>query len=66
MWGNMIIALKKRRNIDQKLMNRLDYIRETYRNPTDHPDLIYNIEDAENLLGLCVETIGEMSKIPPR
>lgn len=62
-WGSMTDALKKRRDADQKLIERLDYIRLKHRNPTDHPDLIYNVEDAEDLLGLCIEVIGKISKI---
>lgn len=60
-WGDMTSALKKRRNIDQGLITRLDYIRLNYRNETDHPLLKYSPKDAENIVGLCVEVIEKMS-----
>jgi hypothetical protein len=62
MWGNMVNALKKKR-IDEKLLDRLDYIRENFRNPTDHPKDIYTIDEAEDIIGICTEVIGKMAEI---
>lgn len=66
MWGNMIIHLSKRRKPDESLLNRLDYIRNTYRNPTSHPEARYTIEQAQDLLGLCIDVMNAMSKTLPK
>ena len=66
MWGNMIIHLNKRRKPDESLLNRLDYIRNTYRNPTSHPEARYTIEQAQDLLGLCIDVMNAMSKTLPK
>jgi len=65
-WGNMIVALRKKRNIDKNLLDRLDYIRTNYRNPTDHPLNTYSINDTENLLVFCVEVIEKISRVLPK
>jgi len=62
MLGNMIKGLRNKR-IDQTLLDRLDYIRLNYRNPTDHPQDVYTIDDAGNIIGICVEVIDKMAKI---
>ena len=62
MWGNMVTHLRKRRKPDESLLNRLDYIRDTYRNPTSHPEASYTIEQAQDLLGLCIDVMNAMSK----
>lgn len=64
-WGNMIQHLRKRRNKDETLLHRLDYIRINYRNPTAHPDSRYDLEQAQDLLGLCIEVINSMGKSLP-
>lgn len=65
LWGNMVQHLRKRRNKDEKLLQRLDYIRINYRNPTSHPDARYDLEQAQDLLGLCIEVITAMGKSLP-
>jgi hypothetical protein len=65
MWGNMVQHLKSKRDKDESLLQRLDYIRNTYRNPTSHPEARYNLEQAKDLLGLCIEVINSMGKILP-
>ncbi len=37
-----------------------DRIRANYRNPTNHPDKIYNIEDVQDLFNLCVGVIDDL------
>ena len=45
LWGPMIQDLRKRRKKPPDvLLNYLDNIRHSFRNPTQHPDKIYNIE----------------------
>lgn len=60
MWGNMIIGLNKRRDRKGSLLKRLEYIKDSFRNPTSHPEAIYNIEEAQDLLGLCIDVINSM------
>ena len=67
MWGNMVAGLRKKRDKDENLLQRLDFIRVTYRNPTAHPEEIYNLGRAEDLIGLCIEVINTMaSSLPQR
>jgi hypothetical protein len=66
MWGNMVNHLRTRRKPDESLLQRLDYIRDTYRNPTSHPEARYTIEQAQDLLGLCIDVINAMSKTLPK
>lgn len=61
LWGNMIKHLRQRRKkLPPALLNNLDNIRDSFRNPTNHPDLIYNIEEAQDLFGLCIEVVNRM------
>ena len=65
MWGNMLQHLRTRRKPDEKLLQRLDYIRDTYRNPTSHPEARYTIEQSQDLLGLCIDVMNSMAKSLP-
>ena len=62
----MIHHLRARRKPDESLLQRLDYIRDTYRNPTSHPEARYTIEQAQDLLGLCIDVMNTMAKALPR
>ncbi|MBF4436335.1 DUF4145 domain-containing protein [Vibrio anguillarum] len=57
-WGNLIHGLKDNEIVSQRVFNHLDYIREHYRNPTNHPERQYSCSESENLLGLCIEVIS--------
>ncbi|MGA2916950.1 hypothetical protein [Methanoregula sp.] len=61
-WYTMTTELRnlKSLSIPDSLLNNLDNIRENYRNPTQHPELIYDIEDVQNLFPLCVEIVNRM------
>lgn len=65
LWGNMVDDLRTRRKTKKytTLYNNLDNIRHSYRNPTQHPDAIYDIHEAQDLLPLCFEAITRMIKI---
>lgn len=62
MWGNMLKQLKerKKKRLPGVLLRCLDNIRESYRNPTSHPEAVYNIDEAEDLLGLCIDVTNKM------
>ena len=63
MWGPMLGELRKKQKNKPPitLLNSLDLIRESYRNPTQHPDAIYEIDSAQDLFGLCLDVIGKMA-----
>lgn len=62
MWGNMVNQLQKktRNKPSSVLLEALDNIRNSYRNPTNHPEAIYTISQAEDLLGLCIDVVNKM------
>lgn len=62
MWNNMIIELKqkKRNSPPIVLLEALDNIRKSYRNPTNHPEAIYTISEAEDLMGLCIDVVNKI------
>jgi hypothetical protein len=63
MWGPMLQDLRARRAAKPylKLLDTLDDIRHTYRNPTQHPDKVYDIHEVQNLWGVCTDAISRMS-----
>lgn len=61
LWGPMVASLKTRRSrISTALLSQLDYIRLEFRNPTQHPEKIYDIQEAQDIFGLCVEVVARM------
>lgn len=60
MWASMLSKLVARRDKDQGLLQKLDFIRGTYRNPTSHPEAKYTLDTAQDLLGLCLDAINSM------
>jgi hypothetical protein len=65
MWGPMVTDLRKRKAAAQHevLLNNLDNIRRSFRNPTQHPELTYDIHEVQDLWGLCIEAINRMVKV---
>lgn len=63
-WGEMITSLraKRRRPLPNKiLLNHLDHIRDSFRNPTDHPEKMYDIDEAQDLFGIVAEVLNRMT-----
>ena len=61
MWKNMIDDLRKRTNAPPELLlDNLDSLRRHFRNPTQHPELIYDIDGVQDLLGLAIESVNRM------
>lgn len=61
LWGPMVESLRKRRTPPSApLLDNLDNIRRSFRNPTQHPDKIYDIQEVQDLFGLCVDVINRM------
>lgn len=65
LWGNMVNDLRNRQKTKKHgtLYNNLDSIRLSYRNPTQHPEKIYDIHEVQDLWPLCVEVINRMIRI---
>lgn len=65
MWGDMVKDLRERRKTKRyvTLYNNLDSIRLSYRNPTQHPDKVYDVQEVQDLWPLCVEVINRMTRI---
>ena len=65
LWGNIVSDLRKRKKTckHKTLCNNLDSIRLSYRNPTQHPEKIYDIHEVQDLWPLCVEVTNRMSNI---
>ena len=63
MWGNMVEALKnrKRNRPPKPLLDDLEKIKDNYRNPTQHPEKIYDIEEAQDLFNSCIGVINQMA-----
>lgn len=62
MWGPIVTDLRVRPRTKGKttLLNNLDNIRLSYRNPTQHPEKTYDIHEAQDLWSLCVEVANRM------
>jgi hypothetical protein len=64
-WGQLTTELKqktRRPKPDQTLLAHLDHIRDRFRNPTDHPDKVYDVEEAEDLLHLAADIINRCTR----
>ncbi len=68
MWGPILTDLRKRRKAKQHLtlLANLDNIKDSFRNPTQHPEKIYNTDEVQDLWGLCIDAINRMAKELPR
>jgi hypothetical protein len=64
----MLEELEKPRRVrspDPGVLEHLDSIRNRFRNPTQHPEKVYDIEEAQNLFGQCLSVIEGMVAGPP-
>ncbi len=63
MWNAMIMHLRKRSDVPKKsLLDHLDNIRINFRNPTQHPDARYDLDQAQDLLSLSIDATNQMMK----
>ena len=62
MWGPMIVKLrsKNRPKPSGELLDHLDIIRANSRNPTQHPEKFYTIDEAQDLLFATVVAINKI------
>ena len=62
MWGPMVASMRKfPRRFPAALLNHLDHIRSSFRNPTAHPEKIYDIDEAQDLLSICIDVSNRMA-----
>lgn len=64
MWASMIKTLRDKRQHKPKteLLDQLDMIRNNFRNPTQHPEKIYDIDEAHDLVNNCVSAVNALVK----
>lgn len=64
LWGEMVKDLRSRPKTKNHvtLYNNLDNIRLSFRNPTQHPEKVYDIHETQDLWSLCVEAVNRMVK----
>ncbi len=70
MWRAMVQNLASKRKFGRDknyevLFKNLENICVSFRNPTQHPEKIYDIEEVQDLWGLSVDVINRMSKDLP-
>jgi|SRR5579872_2616021 len=61
MWGPMVDDMRGRRvRPDQTLLHNLDGMRQNFRNPTQHPDKVYDIDEAQDLFAACIDVTNRI------
>jgi hypothetical protein len=55
-----LASKNKGKKPDAVVLQNLDHIRVSFRNPTQHPDKIYDIQEAQELFSLCIEAVNRM------
>lgn len=64
LWGPMVKELRSRKKPPpEPLLDNLDNIRRSFRNPTQHPDKVYDIQEVQDLFGLCIEVVNRMASL---
>lgn len=68
-WGYLVTQLrdkKRKPKPNETLINHLDHIRRNFRNPTDHPSMVYDIDGVQDLFSLVVDALNRMAtELPP-
>lgn len=66
LWGPIVTQLRKRKKPPPKpLLDHLDNIRENFRNPTQHPDARYDLDEAQDLLAVAIDALNRITKVFP-
>lgn len=62
-WGQLLNELKNK-NSGKKpnavTVNHLINIKDSFRNPTQHPDKVYDIQEVQDLLSVCIDVVNKM------
>jgi hypothetical protein len=56
-WAIYLKALRKHPDYSERVVTLLDHIRDSYRNPILHPDVVVTEDEAESLLGTSASAI---------
>jgi hypothetical protein len=60
-WGPIVQFLRQLpKPLPAPLLDNLDNIRQSFRNPTQHPEKIYDIQEVQDLFSLCVDVVNRM------
>ncbi len=60
-WGPVIKSLRDLNDSNLSvLLDNCDRIRDNYRNPTIHPEKVYNIEEAQDLFMMCIGVVNDI------
>ncbi len=59
-WGGYIKRLNRSDKADTKITTFLDHIRQNYRNPITHPEVMLTPDEVEVLLGVATSAIRQM------
>lgn len=63
MWAAMTTQLASlSKPIPKTLLDNLDHVRQNFRNPTQHPDKVYDNDEAQDLMALSIDVINRMVK----
>lgn len=62
-WGPIVAALRNKKGISGLLLNHLDHIRNGFRNPTAHPNKVYDIDEAQDLLSICIDAANRIAQV---
>lgn len=64
MWAGMVEGLRKRKTKrpSNELLDLIDGLRRNYRNPTQHPDKTYDIDEAQDLFAQCLAALNLIYK----
>jgi hypothetical protein len=63
LWGPMVNQMRKRRQPPPEvLLANLDNLRLSFRNPTQHPEKIYDIEEVQDLFALSIDVVNRMAR----
>ena len=62
MWGPMVASLRSiNRPPPVELLDHLDNIRRNFRNPTQHPEKVYDLREAQDLLSVSIDVVNRIS-----
>lgn len=62
-WGQLLNELKnktKGKKPNSITVNHLINIKDSFRNPTQHPDKVYDIQEVQDLLSVCIDVVNKM------
>ncbi len=62
-WGQLLNELKNKssgKKPNPITVNHLINIKDSFRNPTQHPDKVYDIQEVQDLLSVCIDVVNKM------